>query len=78
MTNFQTPQTWLGHNEMRYRDLNALPHALPHTLPYIFCEICLILGYLQRATTRYHHFFKKKNSIYMYIYFFYKFDGNAL
>ena len=50
MTNFQTPQTWLGHNTMRYHDLNVLPHALLHALPYIFSEICLILGYLQRIT----------------------------
>ena len=62
MTNFQTPQTWLGHNATRYHDLNALPYALP----YIFSEICLILGYLQRITTRYHQFLKKI----VYIYFF--------
>ena len=55
MTNFQTPQTWLGHNVTRYHDLNALSYALP----YIFSEICLILGYLQCATTRYHQFFNK-------------------
>ena len=61
MTNFQTPQTWLGHNATRYHDLNALPYALP----YIFSEICLILGYLQRVTTRYRQFFKK-NSIYIF------------
>ena len=59
MTNFQTPQTWLGHNTTRYHDLNVLPHALPHTLPYFCSEICLILGYLQRVTTRYRKFFKK-------------------
>ena len=58
MTNFQTPQTWLGHNAMRYHDLNALP--------YIFSEICLILGYLQRVIMRYRQFFKKI----VYIYFF--------
>ena len=62
MTNFQTPQTWLGHNVTRYYDLNALPHALPYALPYICSEICLILGYLQRVTTRYQQFFFK-NSI---------------
>ena len=73
MTNFQTPQTWLGHNATRYHDLNALPHALPYALPYILSEICLILGYLQRITTRHSHFLKE-NSIYI---FFYKFDGNA-
>ena len=27
MTNFQTPQPWLGHNATRYHDLNALPHV---------------------------------------------------
>ena len=63
MTNFQTPQTWLGHNATRYHDLNALPHALPYALPYILSEICLILGYLQRVTV---NFFKKI----VYIYFF--------
>ena len=62
MTNFQTPQTWLGHNATHYHDLNALPHVLPYALPYMFSEICLILGYLQRVTTRYRQFFKK-NSI---------------
>ena len=58
MTNFQTPQTWLGQNATRYHGLNALPHALP----YMFSEICLIFGYLQRVTTRYRQSFLK-NSI---------------
>ena len=66
MTNFQTPQTWLGHNATRYRDLNTLPHALPYALAYIFSENCLILGYLQRVTTCYRQFFTKI----VYIYFF--------
>ena len=65
MTNFQTPQIWLGHNATRYHDLNALPHALLHALTYIFPEICLILGYLQRVTTRYRQLFNK-NSIYIF------------
>ena len=45
---FQTLETWIGYNVMRYHNLNTLPHALPHTLPYIFSEIFLVLGYLQR------------------------------
>ena len=65
MTNFQTPQTWLGHNATCYHDLNALPHALPYALPYILSKICLILGYLQRITLRYRQFFLK-NSIYTF------------
>ena len=69
MTNFQTPQTWLSHNAMGYRDLNVLPHVLLHALPYIFYEICLILAYLQCVT------FNVLKKI-MYI-FFYKFDGNV-
>ena len=55
MTTFQTLQTWIGHNAMPSSNLNELPHALS----YIFSEICLLLGYLQRVTTRFHHFFKK-------------------
>ena len=61
MTNFQTPKTWLGQNATDYHDLNVLTHALP----YIFPEICLILGYLQRITARYRQFFLK-NSIYIF------------
>ena len=54
---------------MHYPILNALPHALP----YIFSEICLVLGNLQRVTTRYRQIYKK----HVY-YFFKKIDGNAL
>ena len=43
----------------RVTNLNVLPNALPHALPYIFSEICLVLGYLEGVTTRYHHFLKK-------------------
>ena len=57
----------LNHN------FNVLPHALPYVLPYIFSDISLVLGYLQRFTTCYGHFFKKNINID----FFYKFDGNA-
>ena len=32
---YQTLQTWIGHDAMRYHNFNALPHALPHALPYI-------------------------------------------
>ena len=56
-THYQTLQTWAGVNVTHYHSLNALPHALPHALPYIFSEIFMILGYLQRVTTRYRHFF---------------------
>ena len=66
MATFLTLQTWIGHNATRYHKLNALPHALPHALPYIFSEICLILGYLQRITTYYRHFLKK---IFVYTFF---------
>ena len=44
---------------MRYHILNALPQALPHALPYIFSEIFLVLGNLQRVTTRYCQINKK-------------------
>ena len=33
-TNYRTLQTWIGHNAMRYHNVNALPHALP----YIFSQ----------------------------------------
>ena len=73
MTNFQTPQTWLGHNAMRYHDLDTLPYALP----YIFFEICLILGYLQHVTTRYRQFFLK-DSIYIFFINLTVMHGNLL
>ena len=60
------PSNMNRHNSMCYHSLNALPHALPHALLYIFSEICLVLDYLQRVTTRYHQFIK----IYINIYFF--------
>ena len=47
---------------------------LHELLLYIFCEICLILDYLQQVTTCYHRF--SKESISMYI--FYKYHGNVL
>ena len=46
MANFQTLQTWIGHNATRYHNLNGLSQVSP----YIFSEICLILGYLQCVT----------------------------
>ena len=73
-THYQTLQTWIGLNVMRYHSLNALPHALPHALPYIFSDFFLVLGYLQRATVIF--FFKNIN-----IYFFINLTvarGNAL
>ena len=30
--NYQTLQTWIGHNGKRYHNFNALLHALPHAL----------------------------------------------
>ena len=65
MAAFQTLQTWIGHNATRYHNLNVLPHALP----YIFSEIFLVWGYLQRVTTRYHQFFLKNLNIYLFINF---------
>ena len=67
-TPYQTLKTWIGHNATRYPNLNALP--------YIFSEIFLVLGNLQRVTMRYRQTYKK------YIYIFLKkltvTCGNAL
>ena len=30
---YQTLQTWIGHNATRYYNFNALLSALPHALP---------------------------------------------
>ena len=65
-THYQTLETWIGHNATRYPIWNVLPHALP----YIFSGIFLVLGNLQRVTTRYRQIYKKK--IYIYILFFLK------
>ena len=64
-THYQTLRTWISLNVTHYHNLITLLHALPHTLPYIFSEICVVLGYWQRVTTRYRYFFKK-----ILIYFF--------
>ena len=64
-THYQTLRTWISLNVTHYHSLITLLHALPHTLPYIFSEICVVLGYWQRVTTRYRYFFKK-----ILIYFF--------
>ena len=66
-THYQTRQTWIGLNLTRYRNLNALLQALLHVLLYVFSEIFLVLSYLQRVATRYHHFLK----IYILIYIFF-------
>ena len=63
MTNFQTLQTWLGHNATCYHNMNMLLHALL----CIFREICLILGYLLQVTTSYHWFSRESISIYIFI-----------
>ena len=63
MATFQTLLIWIGHNATCYHNLNVLPH----TLLYIFSDICLVLSYLQRVTTRYRHFFENVN---VYINFF--------
>ena len=57
MANFQTLQTWIGHNLTYYHNLNVLPHKLPRALFYNFSNICVVLRYLKRVTTRYCHFF---------------------
>ena len=62
-THYHTLQTWIGHNAIRYHNLNSLPHALP----YVLSDICLVLDYLQRVTTRYHHFLKKTINIYFFV-----------
>ena len=72
-THCQTLETWIGLNVTRYHNLNALLQALQHALPYIFSEIFLVLGYLQRVATLTIIFFK----IYINIYLFYKFGGNS-
>ena len=60
VTHYQTLETWIGHNATCYHILKALPHVLPpHALPYIFSEIFLVLGNLQRVTTRYRQINKK-------------------
>ena len=38
-THYQTQQTSIGHNAMRYHKLNTLPHALPHVLQYLFYSV---------------------------------------
>ena len=68
-THYQTLETWICHNATRCPKLNALPHALP----YIFSEICLVLGNLQRVTTCYRQIYKK----YIYTIFLKKIDSNA-
>ena len=73
-THYQTLETWIGHNASRYPNLKALPHALPVALLYMFSKICLVLGNLQRATTRYCHIYKK---VYTYYFFKKKIDGNV-
>ena len=59
-TNYQALQAWMGLNVTRYHSLNALPHVLPHALSFIFSEICQVLSYLQRVTTRYRYYFFNK------------------
>ena len=58
-THYQTLETLMGHDTTHYPNLNALPDLLPHVLPYILFEICLVLGKLQRVTTRYRQIYKK-------------------
>ena len=73
----QTLETWIGRNATRYPNSNALTHVLP----YIFFEIFLLLGNLQRVTTRYRQIYNIYIYIYIYIYilfFLKKNDSNAL
>ena len=58
-THYQTLETFMGYNATHYLNLNALPNMLPHALPQDFSEICLVLGNLQRVTTRYRQFYEK-------------------
>ena len=58
-THYQTIQTWIGHNVMRYHNFISLPYALPHALLHIFSWSSMVWGYLQRVTTRYHQIYKK-------------------
>ena len=46
---------------------------LPHTLPYIFSQLSIVRGYLQRITTSCRQFYKTV----ILISFFKKIDGNT-
>ena len=71
-THYQTIQTWIGHNVMRYHNFISLPYALPHALLHIFSWSSMVWGYLQRVTTRYRQIDKK-----IYYYYFKNIDGNS-
>ena len=63
MALFQTLQTWIGHNAMRYHNLNRFPQMLS----YILSDIWLILGDLQRVTMRYIQSFFKNIITYIFL-----------
>ena len=67
MATFQTLQTWIGYNATCCNKLKTLPHALPHALTYIFSEVYVVLGYVQRITMPYHHHFFLNIKIYFFI-----------
>ena len=58
---FKLLQIWIC--QIAYHNLNTLSSVLPRKFSYIFSEICLVLGYLQRITTSYHRLFKKNINI---------------
>ena len=47
--------TWVDHNAMRYHNFNVLPHALP----YIFTQLSMVWGFLERVTMCYRQIYKK-------------------
>ena len=53
---FSLSLTWVGHNAACYHNFNLLPHEMP----YIFTQLGMFWGYLQRVTTRYCQIYKKK------------------
>ena len=57
-----TLQIFLGYNATRHYNLNVIAHALQHVLRYIFCQVTIVLGYLQRVTKCHHQFICKNNS----------------
>ena len=67
-THYQTLETWIGHNAMRFYNFKMLLNGLP----YIYSQFSIIWGYLQYVTTHYGQIYKKNILL-----FFKKNDGNA-
>ena len=38
----KTLEAWIGHNEMRYHNLNALPPVLPYALQCNFSQFIMV------------------------------------